>query len=117
MKCPDCGKLMVLKKHKGKTFYGCSNFPKCYATHSAQADGTPLGWPANKETRKARSRAHIYLDSLWKSGDMTRQDAYSILKNITGLNGSQAHIANFTSKQCYEVIDRIKEIQEKKECL
>jgi len=28
--CPQCGSLMVVKKSKkGKTFYGCSNWPKC----------------------------------------------------------------------------------------
>ncbi len=30
MKCPRCGGDIVIKKtHRGKTFYGCSNYPKC----------------------------------------------------------------------------------------
>lgn len=30
MKCPRCGGDIVLKKsHRGKSFYGCSNYPKC----------------------------------------------------------------------------------------
>jgi DNA topoisomerase I len=30
VKCPKCGGDMVIKKsHRGKTFYGCSNYPKC----------------------------------------------------------------------------------------
>ncbi len=30
MKCPKCGGDIVVKKsRKGKTFYGCSNYPKC----------------------------------------------------------------------------------------
>lgn len=30
MKCPKCGGDIVIKKtHRGKVFYGCSNYPKC----------------------------------------------------------------------------------------
>ena len=30
MTCPKCGgKIIEKKTHKGKIFYGCSNFPKC----------------------------------------------------------------------------------------
>jgi len=30
MKCPTCGSAIVVKRSKrGKTFYGCSNYPKC----------------------------------------------------------------------------------------
>lgn len=30
MKCPSCGGDIVIKKtHRGKMFYGCSNYPKC----------------------------------------------------------------------------------------
>jgi DNA topoisomerase-1 len=27
--CPDCGGEIVVKRGKKKTFYGCSNYPKC----------------------------------------------------------------------------------------
>ncbi len=30
LKCPDCGGDIVIKKtRRGKSFYGCSNYPKC----------------------------------------------------------------------------------------
>ncbi|MFD1954823.1 topoisomerase DNA-binding C4 zinc finger domain-containing protein [Paenibacillus thailandensis] len=33
--CPACGSYMVQRKNKeGKSFYGCSNYPKCRTTKS-----------------------------------------------------------------------------------
>lgn len=30
--CPRCGAFLALRTHNGKSFYGCSNFPKCKFT-------------------------------------------------------------------------------------
>ena len=38
--CPECGHPLVYKKsRKGERFIGCSNFPSC--RYTASADGTP----------------------------------------------------------------------------
>ena len=57
--CPECGEPMVLRNSKYGLFYGCSEFPRCKASHGAhKKTGQPLGTPADGPTKKARIRAH-----------------------------------------------------------
>lgn len=46
MKCPDCGEgdVVVKRTRRGKTFYGCSRYPKC--TFASWNKPTPLQQPA-----------------------------------------------------------------------
>lgn len=112
MKCPDCGNRMIFKDYgPGKQFYGCSNFPKCRTTHAAHPDGSPMGWPANKQTRKARLRLHREFDYLWQSGIMSRKEAYKLLMSITGLKQEDCHIGKFTENQCDVTIKKLQEIK------
>ncbi len=63
-----------------------------------------------KHVKKARMRAHAYFDLLWKSGLMTRSQAYGRLKqllNITNPNG--AHIKQFNQSQCEKLINLLKQ--------
>lgn len=110
VKCPECGSPMVLRetskfKHKngeGRKFYGCSNFPTCTATHGAHPDGRPLGIPGNTETKKARIAAHEVFDELWKSGEMSRKQAYRWLAEQMGVE--EVHFGEFSKEQCEEAI-------------
>lgn len=64
----------------------------------------PLGLPGNSEVRAARRLAHTYFDQLWKSGEMTRTEAYKWLSQVMGLRYQQAHIARFDAEQCRRVV-------------
>lgn len=110
--CPDCGAKMVLRKTTKFTyadkspryFYGCSNYPKCKATHGANPDGSPLGIPANDETKKYRILAHNAFDPIWKNRKMKRQDAYKWLTEQLEMK-TQAHIGAMNIEECKKVIE------------
>ena len=62
MECPECSADMVLRNSRFGKFYGCSTFPLCKATHGAHPNGKPLGFPANKELKQLRMKAHRELE-------------------------------------------------------
>jgi hypothetical protein len=55
----------------------------------------PLGRPANRDTRKARIRAHKVFDRLWKGGLMGREAAYAWLADRVGVARFNCHIGLF----------------------
>ena len=111
--CPECNSLMVLRETNKFTypdgtprkFYGCSNWPKCKATHSAHKDGSPLGIPANKQTKILRIEAHKTFDKLWKNKLMSREYAYAWLAEEMHINFNFCHIGMFNEDQCRQVIN------------
>lgn len=114
MICPLCNSEMELKSSdfryadgSQRKFYGCSRWPKCRATHGAHSDGRPLGFPANKETKLWRMRAHIEFDRLWKSGEMSRNKAYCVMRELMGMTEDEAHIAKFNSEQCRKLVTEV----------
>ena len=113
MKCPDCGKRMILIEKNGRKILRCSNFLKCNVTHQAHENGKPMGYVANKMTRRARIRAHYALDSLWREEKIfSRMDAYKWLCQILNLHLNQAHISKFNESQCMLVVKKVKELKE-----
>lgn len=107
LRCGECTALMTLREsHKyDRPFYGCTKFPTCRGTHGAHKDGTPLGTPANKETKKERMRAHAVFDQIWKKKlTPTRGAAYNWMREVMGLSHSQAHIAMFNAEQCETLV-------------
>ncbi len=120
LKCPECGADMVLRQTTKYTynngqprrFYGCSRWPDCNAAHGAHPDGTPLGTPANKATKESRIKAHNAFDGYWRERGMPRNDAYKLLQSLMGLDKNAAHIGNFDTNQCEELVRKIQELKE-----
>lgn len=104
--CPDCNTPMVLKKSKFKNpyFWSCPHFPACTGSHGAHPDGSPLGVPANKETKEWRIKAHEVFDTLWKCGgiNMNRKKAYKLLAEKMGVK--EVHISEQDIEGCKRVI-------------
>jgi hypothetical protein len=109
--CPDCGARMTLRvskqtkvftEERSRLFYGCTKFPACMGTVSADETGAPQGVPATIETKKARIRAHMTFDKLWKQpgGRMSRSEAYAWMKERTGIE----HIADMNEEQCEDLV-------------
>lgn len=101
---------MVLREGKFGMFYGCVRYPACDATHGAHADGTPLGIPADKETKQARIEAHAVFDELWRKASKkgkksARQKAYAWLREELGLTKEECHIGRFDKAMCQRVIE------------
>lgn len=76
LNCPECRGLMELRtSHTFKyrngewtKFWRCRDI-NCSGKHSAHPDGTPLGKPANKDTRQARFYLHLLIDRVWDPED------------------------------------------------
>lgn len=106
--CPECGAIMMLREvvFDGRKcrFYGCVNWPLCDGSYGAHPDGSPLGIPANAATKTARIRAHDAFDRLWKSGRMTRNQAYVWLRRRMNLTFAEGHIGRFDAEQCERLI-------------
>ena len=100
--CPECGNPMVLRPSVfgPGPYYACSTWPACRGAHGAQYDGTPLGIPADQETKRDRVQAHEVFDRLWKRGNMGRWEAYAWMQRTLGLSPDEAHIGRFSSATC-----------------
>ncbi|MDE2467961.1 MAG: hypothetical protein KGL35_04280 [Bradyrhizobium sp.] len=79
----------------------CKAWVGCHANSPAHA---PLGRLANAELRVAKQAAHAAFDPLWKSGRMTRLEAYRKLAECLGLDTKQTHIGRFDVELCQRVI-------------
>jgi ribosomal protein L37AE/L43A len=106
--CPYCGSSAV--KTHGKDIWPALPYLArkkvwrcipCEAHVGTHGDTwKPLGTLANKETRNARTHTHAMFDPLWKTGKMTRSEAYKLLSSLMGISEKQCHIAMFNVQQC-----------------
>ena len=123
--CPECGGRMWIKGSRFGLFYGCENFPGCKGTHSAHADGRPMGVPGDGPTKIARHKAHRDFDRLWLGADRlyttvhgrnrarakktiirtARRRAYEWLAIQLGLGFDDCHIGNFDLETCQRVVE------------
>lgn len=116
-RCPYCGGNVVLRSADGiyqdnsrsMMLYVCSHYPVCDAYVRTHA-GTkiPVGSMANHKLRALRKTAHRYFDQLYKSGYMTKDDAYYWLASVIDAPLSQAHIGYLSEYYCKEVIEKSK---------
>lgn len=100
---------MVLRQSDLGLFYGCSTFPTCKLVHSAHPDGRPMGRPGTEVECRARNRAHLAFDQLWKPNAFAkpmynRAQAYAWLGWAMKLKPHAAHIGFFDEKQCTKLI-------------
>ena len=105
IRCADCGELMNLVRHREHhyLYYKCAHAGLpwfCRGVHSAHPDGSPMGTPADAETRAARRELHLSFDTLWQSSRLTRDEAYAWLAQATGKTKDQCHIGMFTKEEC-----------------
>ena len=95
--------------------YVCSRYPECDAYVRVQP-GTklPLGTLANGDLRALRRQAHGQFDRLYKEGLMTKDGAYRWLGELLGLPRSQAHIGCLGEYNCRLVVEKSRELLEKR---
>ena len=115
MPCPECGGTMRVGASRYGLTYLCDNRPDCTCIHTAHADGSPKGVPANKATRKARVDAHSWFDRLWEWGKVVpghrpfnRYMAYVWLSQKLGIQRKKCHIGRFDLATCERVIELVK---------
>lgn len=112
--CPYCGAKATLRPASAvygdaaKTdgyLYVCDRYPQCDAYVGAhQGTKLPMGTLANGDLRNKRIQAHKAFDWLWKSGLMSKQQAYIWMQAKLGLDSQQAHIAKFSEYMCNQLI-------------
>lgn len=113
VKCPYCGGNARLKSasevhnkphYEGKMWV-CENFPSCDSYVGCHENTTiPLGRLANKRLRLLKKEAHLWFDPIWKSGLMTRKDAYRWLADMLHIPCEECHVGMFDVKQCQKTI-------------
>lgn len=113
--CPKCHSKALLRpasvifgdKAPDPTakYYVCARYPACDCYVSAhRRTHMPMGTLADPALRKKRNQAHQALDRLWRSGLMSRTQAYRLLQLHLGLPPEEAHIAKFSMDRCDQVI-------------
>lgn len=104
---PDLSEKRFWQCGRCKAYVGCH--PPARANgKGGQGDGTvPLGRLANAELRAAKQAAHEAFDPLWRSGEMTRREAYAWLAEQLGIKGSLCHIGEFDVAQCQAVTEAV----------
>ena len=95
---------------EGEYIYQCQNCNARVGCHKGTA--RPLGNVANEVLRLKRMEAHRVFDALWKSGRMTRTEAYRWLAAQLHLPEGRAHIGGFEMDQCQNVIELCRSIED-----
>lgn len=60
----------------------CGNYVGCH--HKTKQPTTPLGCIATPEIKDARQKIHRILDPIWRSGRMSRREAYRKVSDAMG---------------------------------
>lgn len=109
--CPFCGSDVELVKNS--VIYGreYGDWPWVYKCVSCDSHvglhpftGIPLGTLADKETRLARQAAKAAFNPIWKSGEMSRTDAYNWLAKQLGVLVNHCHVGWFDVDMCKKVV-------------
>ena len=108
--CPKCGKEAPWVENKMR--YG-RNFGKSYMCYYCSPCGTyvgchqntrkPLGTMADNYTIKLRRNAHHNFDKIWKSGKVSRKEAYRLLKEKFGIE----HFGEQSAETLKDIINKI----------
>lgn len=117
VKCPYCGSdahLVGGKKiypHRPdlyeKVFYECEPCGAFVGCHFGTTN--PLGRLANAELRKKKMAAHALFDPIWRTGQMSRSEAYKMLAEKLGIEQKDCHIGMFDVDMCNKVIQVCRE--------
>ena len=112
--CPYCRAKATL--HPASYVYGdaaktenllyvCDRYPVCDSYVAAHIrTKQPMGTLANGDLRNKRIQAHKAFDWMWKSGLMSKKQAYKWMQGKLGLSDAQAHIAKFSDYMCDRLI-------------
>lgn len=109
--CDGCGSSRIRFYHLPKSkrlwpyVWACDLCGAQVGCHSGTKN--PLGFMANKETRKLRADVHELLDRIWKSGWLSRARTYDWLAGMLELEQPTCHIAELTAAQLRAALDVI----------
>jgi len=94
---------------RAKRFYVCVPCDARVGCHDTS--DRPLGRMANAELRAAKMRAHAAFDPIWKSGRMSRVDAYRWLARR--MESEEIHIGEQDIGGCSRIVVICKHLRER----
>ena len=94
----------------GRSFWECAACQAWVGCHTPRGDDDPdcprpLGTLADASLRRWRNSAHALFDPIWRSGSMSRGQAYTWLAEEMGLPRVQCFIGGFSEAQCKAVVE------------
>lgn len=103
-----CGAPTRLKTSRYGPFWSCTRWPECDGVVGCHpGTETPLGVPADKETRAARKAAHDAFDALWEPMERERNHyrtaAYRWLGEELGIN--DPHMGEMDRDTALQVVE------------
>lgn len=99
-----------LVRHRFWSCAPCGAWVGCHRRsprHGFNGD-EPKGRLANSALRKLKQDAHAVFDPLWRSGEMTRTEAYTWLADALGIAPQNCHIGMFDVDGCEAVIAAVR---------
>ncbi|MBD1229258.1 zinc-finger-containing protein [Xenorhabdus griffiniae] len=105
--CRYCNGNVAIVSHEDVYGRSYGNWPWLYICTTCRAyvgmhpfTDIPLGTLANKETRAARNSCKQYFEQIWRSGRLTRTEAYHWLAKQLEISPSQCHFGWFDTDMC-----------------
>ena len=99
--CPSCNVRAELHLFPQNIFV-C---PKCQASIGAHTDTlAPMGYPADKETRKLRYEAHNMLNNTSKVLDMSKEESYKWLSRKLNVPFDDCHFGMMSIDNLHKAI-------------
>lgn len=110
--CPYCGCPATLVPSRelyptrpdlqGRLYWRCDRCDAHVGCHKGGCE--PMGPLADRKLRQARIAAHQAFDHLWKSGGISRSQAYGNLSVLLKIPPEACHIGQFDLERCREVL-------------
>lgn len=114
--CQYCGQAAKLvtgeiiypsrKDLHANKFYHCKPCDAYVGCHKGTTQ--PFGTLSNSELRFARRKAHLHFDGVWKSGNLTKGQAYKHLAKLLNIDSRDCHIGMFDLDTCRNVVTLVK---------
>ena len=103
--------LPILRQHRNFKgcvlciLYVCGHFPQCNSYVGVHPGTTNAkGKLANKELRQKRIQAHRVFDQIWLNHIFTKSEAYRWIADKFCLTAKEAHIGEFSTYMCDQLI-------------
>lgn len=119
--CPYCHRPAELVDGKAiypsrpdlyqKKFWLCTLCDAYVGTHRGSKAHNPLGRLANAELRRAKQDVHRVFDPLWKTKQMTRNEAYRWLAEELGIDRKECHIGMFDVDRCRQAFEIVMQLK------
>ncbi|MDR9889879.1 zinc-finger-containing protein [Pseudenterobacter timonensis] len=105
--CHHCSGLVRIGTHEEVYGRDYSDWPYVYLCEGCGAyvglhpfTAIPLGTLADKRTREARKSCKLPFERIWRSGRMSRTEAYKWLADKMGIPTDECHFGWFSAEQC-----------------